>query len=147
MGDEIGGARDEGGNVAATTSPAGACGALRGAAEVPTEMAARDVTPLGDPVMSASFLVPALNGPILRRRRLLDRLSAAVAGRPLTVVCAPAGSGKTVLASSWVSSGAAPRPVVWISLDEDDDRPGVFWTYVVAGLERGGVDIADVTVP
>jgi LuxR family maltose regulon positive regulatory protein len=97
--------------------------------------------------MIAKFLVPALNGPILRRRRLVDRLSAAVARQPLTVVCAPAGSGKTVLASSWVSSGVAPSPVVWISLDEDDDRPGVFWTYVVAGLERAGVDVGGVTVP
>ncbi len=106
-----------------------------------------EVIPLGDPVMIAKFLVPAPNGPMLRRRRLVERLSAAVAGRPVTLVCAPAGSGKTVLASSWVTSGMVPGPVVWISLDEDDERPGIFWTYVVTGLERGGVDVEGVGVP
>jgi LuxR family transcriptional regulator, maltose regulon positive regulatory protein len=112
-----------------------------------TARTARDVTPLGDPIMSAKFFVPAPNGPVLRRRRLVDRLAAAVAERPLTVVCAPAGTGKTILAGSWVTSGIVPGPVVWISLDEDDDRPGVFWTYVVAGLERAGVDVEGVTLP
>jgi LuxR family maltose regulon positive regulatory protein len=112
-----------------------------------TATTAREVTPLGDPVMIAKFLVPAPNGPMLRRRRLLERLSAAVAGSPVTLVCAPAGSGKTVLASSWVSSGTFPDPVVWISLDEDDERPGIFWTYVVTGLDRAGVDVEGVGVP
>jgi LuxR family maltose regulon positive regulatory protein len=97
--------------------------------------------------MIAKFLVPAPNGPMLRRRRLVDRLSTAVAGNPVTLVCAPAGSGKTVLASSWVATGVVPGTVVWISLDEEDDRPGVFWTYMVSGLERGGVDVEGVGLP
>jgi len=97
--------------------------------------------------MIAKFLVPAPNGPMLRRRRLVERLSAAVAERPVTLVCAPAGSGKTILAGSWVSSGMFPGPVVWISLDEDDERPGIFWTYVLTGLQRGGVDVEGVGVP
>jgi LuxR family maltose regulon positive regulatory protein len=123
--------------------------ALRGAAEVIMDSATtgREVTPLGDPVMIAKFLVPAPSGPMLRRRRLVERLSGAVAGRPVTLVCAPAGSGKTVLAGSWVSSAMFPGPVVWISLDEDDERPGIFWTYVVTGLDRGGVDVEGVGVP
>src|SRR4051794_12941153 len=122
------------------------CIALRGAARGTTDTAttAREVTPLGDPVMIAKFLAPPPNGPMLRRRRLLERLSAAVAGSPVTLVCAPAGSGKTVLASAWVSSGMFPDPVVWISLDEDDERPGIFWTYVVTGLDRAGVDVEGV---
>src|SRR3954470_3417852 len=120
--------------------------ALMGAARVTTDTGttAREVTPLGDPVMIAKFLVPAPNGPMLRRRRLVERLSAAVAGRPVTLVCAPAGSGKTVLAGSWAASGTFPGPVAWISLDEDDERPGVFWTYVVTAMERAGVDVNGV---
>jgi LuxR family transcriptional regulator, maltose regulon positive regulatory protein len=112
-----------------------------------TETSTRDGTVLGDPIMTAKFLVPAPNGPMLRRRRLVDRLSTAVAGHLVTLVCAPAGSGKTVLASSWVVAGAVPGTVVWISLDEEDDRPGVFWTYLITGLEHGGVDVEGVGLP
>jgi LuxR family transcriptional regulator, maltose regulon positive regulatory protein len=39
----------------------------------------------------------------------------------LTLVSAPAGCGKTMLATFWVVTEAAPGPVAWLSLDEDDD--------------------------
>src|SRR3954453_17213959 len=104
------------------------------------------LTPAGDPVMTAKFLVPASNAPVLDRPRLVHRLTAAVAG-PLTLMSAPAGSGKTVLASSWVRGGDAPGPVGWISLDKEDDLPGVFWTYLLTGLVRAGVDVTGVGMP
>jgi LuxR family maltose regulon positive regulatory protein len=106
----------------------------------------RMLTPAGDPVMTAKFLVPVMNAPVLERPRLNDLLTAA-ADRPLTLIGAPAGSGKTVLASSWVRAGAAPGPVGWISLDEEDDLPGVFWTYVLTALQRAGADLAGVRMP
>jgi LuxR family maltose regulon positive regulatory protein len=104
------------------------------------------LTPAGDPIMTAKFLVPVLNAPVLVRPRLVHQLTAAAAG-PLTLISAPAGSGKTVLASSWVRARAAPGPVGWIRLDEEDDLPGVFWTYVLTGLARAGVEIAGVGIP
>ena len=94
----------------------------------------RMLTPAGDPVMTAKFLVPVMNAPVLERPRLLRLLTEAVAAGPLTLISAPAGSGKTVLASSWVRAGATPAPVGWISLDEEDDLPGIFWTYLLTGL-------------
>ncbi|MGZ4625263.1 MAG: LuxR C-terminal-related transcriptional regulator [Kineosporiaceae bacterium] len=103
----------------------------------------RVLTPIGDPIMTAKFLLPVVNAPVLERRRLLELLTACVAG-PVTLISAPAGSGKSVLASSWAAAGVAPGPVVWISLDEEDDLPGVFWTYVVTGLARSGVDVGGV---
>src|SRR4051794_34364054 len=104
------------------------------------------VTPAGDPIMTAKFLVPVLNAPVLDRPRLNHLLTAAAAG-PLTLISAPAGSGKTVLASSWVRAGAAPGPVGWISLDEEDDLPGNFWTYVLTALRRAGADLTGVGMP
>jgi LuxR family maltose regulon positive regulatory protein len=104
------------------------------------------LTPAGDPVMTAKFLVPVMNAPVLERPRLVELLTAAAAG-PLTLISAPAGSGKTVLASSWVRAGAAPGPVGWISLDEEDDLPGIFWTYLLTGLARAGADLAGVGMP
>ena len=106
----------------------------------------RVLTPVGDPIMTAKFLVPVMNAPVLERRRLIELLTAGVAG-PVTLVSAPAGSGKTVLAGAWVRHEVAPGPVAWISLDEEDDLPGVFWTYVVAGLQRSGVDVSGVGTP
>ena len=105
----------------------------------------RRLTPAGDPIMTAKLLVPVVKATILRPR-LIDMLTACVAG-PVTLICAPAGSGKTVLASSWIAQDAAPGPVAWVSVDEEDDLPGVFWTYVVTALERCGVDIRGVGLP
>jgi LuxR family maltose regulon positive regulatory protein len=115
-------------------------------ASADVDAAERATTPCGDPIMTAKFLVPAVKAPVVDRPRLLERLSAGVRG-PLTLVSAPAGSGKTVLVSTWAASGAALGPVIWISLDEEDDLPGVFWSYVLAGLVNGGVDVGPVAPP
>src|SRR3954454_12994996 len=111
-----------------------------------TDESEHRVTPAGDPLMPAKFLVPVLNAPVLERPRLVQRLTAAAAG-PLTLVTATAGSGKTVLASAWVRAGASPGPVGWISLDEEDDVPGVFWTYLLTGLERAGFEASGIGMP
>ena len=104
------------------------------------------LTPAGDPIMTAKFLVPVLNGRALDRPRLVERLTASAQG-PLTLISAPAGSGKTVLASSWARSGTAPGPVAWIQLDQEDDLPGIFWTYLLIGLERAGAELTGIIRP
>ncbi len=110
------------------------------------EVPERATTPSGDPIMTAKFLVPAAKAPVVPRPRLFERLTSAVRG-PLTLVSAPAGSGKTVLVSMWAASGDAPGPLVWISLDEEDHQPGVFWSYVLAGLARAGLDSGKMRPP
>lgn len=100
-------------------------------------------TPGGDPILPSKLLVPACLSPALPRVRLQERLTEAVQG-PLTLISAPAGSGKTLLVSTWAADGVTPGPVVWISLDEEDDAPGVFWTYLLAGLRRAGVDVGGI---
>ena len=102
--------------------------------------------PTGDPLMLAKLDMPTLPSTTLRRPRLLDRVTTGGQGR-LTVVCAPAGCGKTTLVLSWVEAGLAPGPVVWISLDALDRQPGIFWSYLLAGLARAGVSAAGVPVP
>jgi LuxR family transcriptional regulator, maltose regulon positive regulatory protein len=92
--------------------------------------------------MAAKFRLPAIKPAVLVRQRLLDRLTEGVRG-PLTLITAPAGSGKTVLASSWVAAGSAPGPVTWVTLDEEDGRSEAFWSYVLAGLARIGLRPAD----
>lgn len=65
------------------------------------------------------------------RRRLLELYDKALRNR-LTVVCAPAGYGKTVSALLWI--GAAKRRSVWIGLDEYDNAPFVFYKLFCTGI-------------
>jgi LuxR family maltose regulon positive regulatory protein len=54
----------------------------------------------------------------VRRRQLTARLTASLAAR-LTLVTGPAGSGKTTAVAQWARAMA--RPVVWITLEPEDD--------------------------
>jgi hypothetical protein len=64
-----------------------------------------------------------------------ERLNAGlIAGCKLTLISAPAGFGKTTLVSEWVV-GCEWRPVAWLSLDEGDNDPARFLTYLVAALQ------------
>jgi LuxR family maltose regulon positive regulatory protein len=66
------------------------------------------------------------------RTRLLERLDRG-RHRPLTLISAPAGYGKTMLASMWLQ--ACDRASAWVSLDERDDDLLTFTTYLVAALQ------------
>ncbi|HEV8274664.1 MAG TPA: LuxR C-terminal-related transcriptional regulator, partial [Streptosporangiaceae bacterium] len=48
--------------------------------------------------------------------------------------------GKTMALALWVA--AEPGPVAWVSLDDYDNQPGVFWAHIVAALRRSGVAVA-----
>ncbi|MHB1295831.1 MAG: LuxR C-terminal-related transcriptional regulator [Anaerolineae bacterium] len=52
----------------------------------------------------------------------------------LTLICAPAGYGKSVLVSEWVAG--CERPVAWLSLDKEDSDPARFFTYLIAALQK-----------
>ncbi len=67
---------------------------------------------------------------------LLDRGTK----RPVTVVSAGAGWGKTLATAAWAESGPEVGPVAWISLDSGDNEPHTFWTCFVAAL-RGALDV------
>ena len=68
---------------------------------------------------------------MVARPRLIDRLDEGL-HRKLTLVCAPAGFGKTTLLGGWLT--ALPRPTAWVSLDEGDNDPSRFLSYLVAAL-------------
>ena len=47
--------------------------------------------------------------------------------RKLTLISAPARSGKTTLLSEWMAAAqASERPAAWISLDQSDNDPTLF---------------------
>ncbi len=92
-----------------------------------------DQSRAGRSTISLSKLRPAANPTyVLERPRLFTLLDQSTLG-PLTLVVAPAGSGKTSLLRSWVA--ASPRPYAWLSLDADDRDPVQLWRGVFAALE------------
>ena len=73
--------------------------------------------------------VPPVNG--VSRPRLVARMNAATEAR-LVVVSAPAGWGKTTLVAEWAQQ--ADLPVAWVSIDEADNDPFLFFQAVASAL-------------
>lgn len=82
-------------------------------------------------VVVPAFPVHAIDRPLLRQQ-LDDVLS-----RPLGLVTAPAGSGKSVLLAQWISSHPE-LDVVMLTLDSSDDDPVRFCGRLLDGL--GAID-------
>ncbi|HZD68290.1 MAG TPA: helix-turn-helix transcriptional regulator, partial [Actinomycetes bacterium] len=91
--------------------------------------------------------MPDLPAGAIARPRLLELLDAGTGGG-LTLLCAPAGFGKTMLLRSWASSARLEgQAVAWLSLEADDNDPGRFWAYVTAACDRSGVLPAGAAAP
>jgi LuxR family transcriptional regulator, maltose regulon positive regulatory protein len=80
--------------------------------------------------------IPQVSPKLVARPRLLARLADGLT-RPLTLISAPAGFGKTTLLSEWRRSIAGQRWLLaWLSLDEGDSDPARFLAYLVAALQQ-----------
>ena len=91
-----------------------------------------------DQLLKTKFFIPSPSHTLITRPHLSAQLSESLHHK-LTLISAPAGFGKTTLLSSWVQSlpqkhPGAPR-VAWVSLDEGDNEPVLFWTYLLTALD------------
>ncbi|MGH3941858.1 MAG: AAA family ATPase [Pseudonocardiaceae bacterium] len=87
-----------------------------------------------------SWAVPSWAVP---RPRLTARIERGTHGL-LTVVSGVPGAGKTMAVASWVASlknTATPITVAWVSADDGDCDPVLFWGSLVAALRRAGVNL------
>jgi len=98
--------------------PAGQCASSRDAASVP--------------LVRTKLHRPAVATDICPRARLIEQLNAG-AQQPLTLISAPAGYGKSTLASRWLD--ACECPGAWLSLDEDDNDLRIFVSYFLAAVQ------------
>lgn len=101
--------------------------------------------------MFATLLQSKLHKPVVQNRlisrpHLLARLNAGL-NRPLTLVCAPAGYGKTTLVAEWGAQLArSQRSLCWVSLDEYDNDPVQFFTYLIAALQQVNPALGDIAL-
>jgi LuxR family maltose regulon positive regulatory protein len=70
---------------------------------------------------------------LVARPRLIARLNESLT-RPLTLLSAPAGFGKTTVLSEWLAQ-VKPR-AAWLVLDATDNDPVRFWSYFIAALQQ-----------
>jgi LuxR family transcriptional regulator, maltose regulon positive regulatory protein len=89
-----------------------------------------------DPVLQSKITGPSAPGWAVSRPRI-DKLIAQGARRPLIVVTGPPGAGKTMALALWAR--AHPGALAWLTLDDYDNRPRVFWSYVITALRQAGV--------
>src|SRR5690606_9408792 len=82
------------------------------------------------PILDVKTAAPRRPANFVQRRALVDALDAAARG-PVTMICAPAGYGKTLLLADWVAS-TGELDKAWLSLDGLDDQPVQFWAAVLA---------------
>jgi LuxR family transcriptional regulator, maltose regulon positive regulatory protein len=90
------------------------------------------------PLLETKLFVPRPRRGLVARPRLSERLDRGGASK-LMLVSAPAGFGKTTLLAEWLAAGpTAPtiqQSAAWLSLDQGDNDPASFWTYVIAALQ------------
>ena len=102
-----------------------------------TTRARRSAVSADVPILASKITPPGVPDWALPRPRITKLIAEGRRWCPLTVVTGPPGAGKTMALALWAA--AEPGTVAWVGVDEFDNRPGVFWSYVVAALRRSGV--------
>jgi LuxR family transcriptional regulator, maltose regulon positive regulatory protein len=111
------------------------------------------MTVMASPLLETKFYFPRLRRGLVPRPRLSGRLNSGAQSK-LTLVSAPPGFGKTTLLAEWLApntlgadlhhaaTGAATAAgpsdehrVAWLSLDQRDNHPTSFWTYLITALQ------------
>ena len=89
-----------------------------------------------DLTLATKLFVPPITDCWVRRPRLVENINAGL-NRKLTLITAPAGSGKTALLSEWLTfipENERP-PIAWYSLDEADNDWSRFLAHLIAALQ------------
>jgi len=104
-------------------------------------------------LFSTKLHFPQVRPNLVPRPRLLEILEKGLRG-PLTLISAPAGSGKTTLTAEWRAHSGSRIPIAWLSLDSADNDPLRFLTYLTASVEsafpsltRSTVDLLQSSAP
>jgi LuxR family maltose regulon positive regulatory protein len=84
------------------------------------------------PLLKTKLYIPTVPDSRVIRSGLIHRLGEAEK-KALTIISAPAGFGKTTLLAEWIARTSLPA--AWLSLDNGDNDPYRFLSYLIAALE------------
>ncbi len=85
------------------------------------------------PLLQTKLYLPSIRSSVIYRERLTQQMGQGRHNK-LTLICAPAGFGKTTLASEWL--GQQKAAVAWVSLDDKDNDPTRFFSYLFSALNQ-----------
>src|SRR5215467_12230371 len=91
-----------------------------------------------DPLLTSKVTAPSVPEWLIARPRI-DRLIARGAQGSITTVTGPPGAGKTMALAMWAAASQAAGATAWVTIDDHDNQPRVFWSYVLEALRRPGV--------
>ena len=94
------------------------------------------------PVLRTKLQRPALSPDLVPRSDLVARLEV-LRRRPLTLVSAAAGYGKSTMANLWLE--AWDGPYAWLSLEEEENDLRMFITYLLAAIGNAFPEACDPT--
>ena len=89
----------------------------------------------GGRLLASKLALPKPVFRMLGRTRLSGLLELTTQHR-ITLVSAPAGSGKTTACASWAQGRLHTTRIAWLSLDHADNDPVRFRSYLLAALRR-----------
>jgi len=95
------------------------------------------------PLLEPKFHPPRLDTTLVTRERLLAKLDA-MREQKLTLLCAPAGFGKTTLISQWMAHMGQHEQeplIAWVALESGDNDPLRFWRYVMTACRAFHAEI------
>ena len=96
------------------------------------------------PLLKTKLHIPHRRSDMVIRSLLIKQLNERIQ-RKLTLIAAPAGYGKTNLASEWIhalqSEAISNNRITWLSLEEADSEPIRFLSYVIATLQQAAPEI------
>ena len=122
------------------------------------------------PILATKLYIPPPRAKIILRPRLIEQLNEGLrSGHKLTLISASAGFGKTTLVSEWVNNlrfkgddfqldaankgkivnqkSKIENRVAWLSLDEGDNDPVRFISYLVAALQTIKAELGESLLP
>ncbi len=101
---------------------------------------------VSESLLQTKLYVPPLRPNIVLRPRLIERLNRGLYDDcKLTLISAPAGFGKTTLITEWrmrIPDAEDPQSICqnpkfgWLSLDEGDNDPNQFLSYLLSALQK-----------